>query len=199
MNYVDAINKVLVAEGGFVNDPSDSGGATNFGITQGTYETFKGRKVSLAEMKAMPKSDAIKIYKTSYWNKIGGDQLKSFNVAYALFDQAVNRGPGAAIKLAQKIVGVKADGGIGPATIAALNNFDEKKFLERFLAETIAAYQALVINRPKDAKFLNGWLNRVAAISDFVGVKPSQALGGIAMLLVCLLILIQLTSKSKLA
>lgn len=198
MNYVDAINKVLEHEGGFVNDPSDSGGATNFGITQKVYEAFKGRTVSVLEIQKMPKSDAILIYKREYWDKVQGDNLKSYKVAFALFDQAVNRGPSSAIKAAQKVVGIPQDGKIGAATLGKINQTDEKVFLEKFLADAIAFYNKLAVTRPKDAKFLSGWLSRVNSISDYVGVKPYQAVGGIVFLLVGIFLLIQFGSKNKL-
>ena len=75
MSFQLAVEKVLKHEGGFVNHPDDRGGATNWGITQKVYEKFKGRPVTLAEMKNMPKSDAIAIYKAEYWDKVGGEPI----------------------------------------------------------------------------------------------------------------------------
>ena len=43
-NFNDAVKKVLDAEGGFVNHPNDPGGATNFGITLNTYQTWMRKK-----------------------------------------------------------------------------------------------------------------------------------------------------------
>ena len=52
---------------GFVMDPHDNdGGATNFGITKITYQEFKGREVTIDEMKNMPFSDVQQIYKEKY-------------------------------------------------------------------------------------------------------------------------------------
>ena len=36
-SFEDIIKVVLHAEGGFVNDPDDKGGATNHGVTQQSY------------------------------------------------------------------------------------------------------------------------------------------------------------------
>lgn len=167
MNYVDAINQVLNVEKGFVNHPNDRGGPTNFGITQKVYETFKGRSVSLVEMMNMPKADAIAIYKKNYWDKIGGDKIKLYSVAYAIFDQAVNRGVSAAIKQAQKIAGVLPDGLAGPTTLNAINAIFEGDFLKKYFDESLRAYESIVNNDPTQKTFLNGWRNRVSHLIDY--------------------------------
>ena len=175
MNWQEAINKVLAHEGGFVFDPADSGGATNFGITKAVYEKFKGRSVTVDEIKNMPKSDAVLIYKRDFWDAIGGDKINSYKIAYALFDQAVNRGVSASVRSAQRILGVNPDGKMGPSTIDKINRQNETDFLSKFLADAEKFYRDLVARRPKDAKFLKGWLNRISSISDYVGVKPAAA------------------------
>lgn len=176
MNYVEAIRKVIIAEGGskITNDKDDSGGLTKYGISQKSYPNL--------DIRNLTESQAIAIYKRDFWDKILGDQIKSYNVAYALFNQAVVRGVGAAVMTAQKVLGVNVDGGMGPMTLSKLNSISEKSFLERFLAESIQEAKDLVARRPKDAKFLDGWINRVNHIADYVGVKPATAvmsLGGL--------------------
>jgi lysozyme family protein len=198
MNYLTAINKVLEHEGGFVDHKSDPGGATNFGITKRVYEAFKGRKVSITEMKNMPKSDAVAIYKANYWDAIQGDLIKSYKIAFAMFDQAVNRGVSAAIKSAQKIIGAIQDGRMGAATLSTINGFNEEKFLSQYLADAIQAYQAIVDKKPSSAVFLKGWLNRVQSISDYVKVKPAVAAGSLVLFLIIGFFLVRiLSSKGK--
>lgn len=167
MNYQDAINQVLKHEGGFVNNPLDRGGVTNLGITQKTYEKFKGRKVSLLEMKQMPKTDAIKIYKKEYWDKIGGDKIKLYSVAFAIFDQAVNRGPSKAIQQAQRIASILPNGKLGLDTINAINSIPESDFINRYVLESIDAYQKIVSNNPSQNTFLKGWINRANSIKEY--------------------------------
>ena len=58
-SHIDAIEKVLKHEGGYVDHPADKGGATNFGITQKVYEEFVKRKVTKDEIKNMPRGNAI--------------------------------------------------------------------------------------------------------------------------------------------
>lgn len=199
MNAQTAILKVLQHEGGFVNHPLDPGGATNWGITQKVYEKFKGRRVTLEEMRRMPKSDAIAIYKRDYWDKVRGDSIRSYNVAFAMFDQAVNRGVSASVKQAQKVTGMIQDGIIGPATLNAINSMSETEFLEKYLAESIAAYKAIVARRPASDVFLDGWLKRVDSISDYVGVKPAIAAISGVVLIAGFFLIFFLSSKTKIA
>lgn len=198
MNFTDAVNKVLEIEKGFVNDKNDSGGATNWGITKRVYEAWLGRTVSIDEIKNMPRSHAVAIYKANYWDKIAGDSLKSYKIAYTLFDQAINRGVSTVVKQAQSLVGLKADGIIGPATINALNSIAETDFISKFLAASIASYRSIASNdgeNDKDKKFLNGWLNRVNEISKYVGVKPGLAIGGAVLLAAAAFFLIKFLGK----
>ena len=199
----EAITKVLEHEGGFVNNPADKGGATNFGITQKVYEAWLKRPVTVAEMKAMPKGNAIAIYKTNYWDKIKGDQLKDYSMAYAIFDQAVNRGISAAVKQAQKVIGVNPDGIAGPSFVAAMNAYDSGKFLINYLVASTEAYKQIVNNNPSQSVFLKGWLNRIDSIKSyataFVGKPVVKAgLGGIAIIaMIGLGYLIYTNSKAR--
>jgi lysozyme family protein len=159
--FLDAVEVVLKNEGGFVNHPADRGGPTNWGITQKVYEAYKGRPVSIDEIKNMPRSEAIAIYKRNYWDKIGGDQLKYYATALTLFDQAVNRGVAAVIRQVQGILGLNQDGRLGSQTIAALNAIPDTKFIPQFLTAAENSYKAIVQKNPSQSVFINGWLKRV--------------------------------------
>lgn len=178
-NAQKAINQVLIHEGGYVNHPNDRGGATNWGITKRVYEEFMNRSVSLDEMKNMPKGNAYTIYKEKYWDKVKGDEIKSYAKSYALFDQAVNRGHVSAIKQAQKILGITQDGIIGPQTLKHINESKDKDFINKYLGESENFYRTLASNDPSQMVFLNGWLNRVSSIYDHVSpyMKASVAIG----------------------
>lgn len=164
--FVDAVEVILKHEGGFVNHPADKGGPTNWGITQSVYEAYKGRKVTIDEMRRMPRSEAVAIYKRNYWDKVGGDSIKFYSVALTLFDQAVNRGVGAVVKQAQRVLKVPETGVMGPQTLAALNAVPDSNFLTQFLAAAEASYKAIVDRNPSQVVFLNGWMNRVKHLRD---------------------------------
>lgn len=86
-NFDQAVGMVLKHEGGYVNDPTDPGGETKYGISKRAYP-----KVDIASLTV---DGAKAIYKRDYWDAIGADQLPP-NVRYAAFDTAVNMGVGVA-------------------------------------------------------------------------------------------------------
>lgn len=115
-NFKKAIAKILVSEGGFVNDKDDAGGMTYKGIAVKSNPNWLGwaiiRKHSKSAdfpkcLEAIPELQELVAsqYKQQYWDKVGGDLLKSDRVAIQLFDTAVNMGVTAAITLAAHTVG----------------------------------------------------------------------------------------------
>lgn len=192
MNYIDAIKKVIIAEGGskITDNPKDPGGLTKYGISKKSYP--------LLDIRNLSESDAIAIYKRDYWDKIQGDRLP-YNVAYAIFSYAVNRGVGVAARYAQRVVGAVEDGAMGAMTIAAIIAKGEKPFLEQYLALAKIGYENLVAGNPSLSGFLKGWSNRVDEISNYVGVKPGVlvASGGLALVTIFFLIFFLSSSKSK--
>lgn len=110
-------------EGGYVNARSDRGGPTKYGITHKTLAAHRGVKsVTADQVKALTLAEAEDIYRRSYWSQSGGDVLP-VGLDYAAFDFGVNSGPARAAKVLQQVVGVVADGKIGPQTVAAVNAY----------------------------------------------------------------------------
>jgi lysozyme family protein len=99
--------QLLKHEGGYVDHPRDPGGATNLGVTLATLSRWRGRPVSKAEVRALQKDEAGQIYRDWYWNKIDADSMLAGPDA-ALFDVAVNSGPGRAKSWAPLTVGKDA-------------------------------------------------------------------------------------------
>jgi lysozyme family protein len=120
-NFESALAMLLKHEGGFVDHPRDPGGATNMGVTLGTYEQWVGRSVTVEEMKALTFDDVAPIYRNRYWDRVRGDDLPS-GVDWSVFDWAVNSGPSRSAKALQNIVMVTCDGAIGPKTLAAVGD-----------------------------------------------------------------------------
>ena len=96
------------------------------------------------------------------------DELPS-GIDYLVFDMGVNAGPGRSIKIMQTALGVPADGGFGPMTMAAVLAADPVVLIEKFSQEKEAFYRGL----EKFTVYGEGWLNRVAAVK----VKASSMLG----------------------
>lgn len=143
-NYQKALNFVLKWEGGYVNNPADPGGATNKGITQGTYDSWLSSKglpsKSVAQITDQEVND---IYYNNYWKAAGCDKISDPKLAEAVFNTSVNMGPGAAKELL-------AQSGNDPKTYV---NLVEQR------------YKA--IGNPV---FLQGWLNRTNALRQDIGV-----------------------------
>ena len=158
-NFPAALALVLQSEGGFVNHKFDPGGMTNFGVTRNVWKEWVKRDVDEAEMRALTPELVTPLYKARYWDSCKCDDLPR-GVDYAVFDSAVNMGPGRAAKLLQAALGVAADGSIGRATIAAATAADPAELLEAFSLGKEAFYQSL----PTFATFGKGWLNRVAHV-----------------------------------
>jgi len=162
---------LLKHEGGFVNDPVDPGGATNKGITMGTFQScaqqYLGIEPTLENLKALTDAQAAKIYKPLYWDKVRGDDIALQELANIVFDFQVNAG-GKASKLLQEVLnelGAKppltVDGDMGPGTMTALKGVDQKAVYQRYKQGRVDYYQDLVTKRPALEKFLKGWLIRV--------------------------------------
>ena len=112
-NFDKCMEMLLHHEGGFVNHPSDPGGMTNLGVTKKTWDEFYGDDIDEEQMRNITVDDIKPIYKTMYWDRCRCGDLPS-GVDWAVFDWAVNSGPGRAAKALQRAVGAYEDGAAGP-------------------------------------------------------------------------------------
>ena len=169
------INQIIRIEGGYVDDPSDSGGETNFGITVAVAR----HNGYIGSMECMPRKVAFDIYSAKYWHAVRGDVLAdlSESIAEEVIDTAVNMGPTRAGKFLQRTLNVfnkresfyrdlKVDGVIGKATLIALHSYlvirDEKTIVKALNCLQGAYYITLSESREKDEQFVYGWFkNRV--------------------------------------
>ena len=162
-NFFKSLEMVLKHEGGFVDHPDDPGGATNKGITHKTYSDFLGRPLEdVDELKNIPDEHVQLIYKQGYWDKVKGDNLPS-GVDFAIFDWAVNSGPGRAAKALQKAVGATADGAIGPMTLEAVKEYSAEDIIRSVAEQREAFYKSLRTFNT----FGKGWLRRNKETRDF--------------------------------
>lgn len=158
---------ILKWEGGFVNDADDLGGATNKGVTIGTYEAYcrkKGYpKPTIERLKNLSTSEWTEILKTMYWDRWRADEINNQSVANILVDWVWASGVHG-IKIPQSLIGVKADGVVGEITIKAVNALSASSLFEAIKRERIAFIDRICDARPANNKFKKGWLNR---INDF--------------------------------
>lgn len=170
-NFETAVAKMLAHEGGYVNDPSDPGGETYKGVARKMFSKWDGW-VTIDILKRKPGFPATldkdlalhekieQFYKVNFWDKVRGDEIANDEVAFSIFDFAVNAGVGVSSALAQRVVEAKPDGVIGPKTIAEINKFDPEHFLAAFTVAKIARYAYIVKNRPESRKYFYGWVLR---------------------------------------
>lgn len=110
MNFDQAFERLLGHEGGYVNDPRDPGGETNWGISKRAYPNV--------DIKALTQDAAKAIYRRDYWAPVRADELPDI-VRFDVFDAAVNSGVTQSAKWLQRAVGANPDGVIGAQTVAA--------------------------------------------------------------------------------
>jgi lysozyme family protein len=144
---------VLDHEGGYGNDPQDSGGETNFGLSKRSYPHL--------DIKSLTRPGAAAIYWRDFWTPMRCGELPPIFGA-ALFDAAVNEGPHAAVVLLQAALGVPVDGVLGPRTLAAVRVAGRSLLME-FLARRILQYAA----SPKFGHDGKGWIRRVLDLEAF--------------------------------
>jgi lysozyme family protein len=158
---------ILKWEGGFVDDPADLGGATNKGVTIGTFGDFckkKGRpKPTVQDLKNISDADWKEIIKTLYWDRWKADDIKSQGVANILVDWVWASGVHG-IKRPQRILGVSSDGLVGPKTITAVNAMDAEKLFKMIKEDRVKFVDEICKARPANERFRKGWMNRINSI-----------------------------------
>lgn len=163
-----AFNNSLAHEGGFVNDPDDAGGATKYGITLKTYRESHPA-ATVETIKNLTVKDAEEFYFNEFWLRYGYDRISVDDLAIKIFDAAINMGTRQAhlcLQRALNCVGFKLseDGQIGEETLTALNHggCPEWQFaiLCAYRSELAGFYRLLAETKPKNKKFLKGWLRR---------------------------------------
>ena len=155
--FNEIIEEVLEHEGGYVNDPNDLGGETNFGIAKRFYQDV--------DIKNLTKEQAKKIYHQDYWRPAKCDEVPA-RLRHIYFDMCVNFGRGGAVKVLQQAANAKnrnkidVDGGMGPMTLKAIQNVE----LERVRAYRVLRFANLVIKKPEQERFWFGWYRRATQV-----------------------------------
>jgi len=151
-NFNRAFEELLGHEGGYVNNPLDPGGETNWGITVDVAREhhYKG------DMRDMSPNVAKGIYYSSYWNVLF-EELP-YSVAFNIFDAGVNHGVRQSIRFLQRAVGTAPDGAMGRKTLLKALSMEPYQVVLLFNAERLTFYTALHSFKT----FGRGWVNRVA-------------------------------------
>lgn len=176
---------ILPNEGGYANIPGDKGGETYAGIARNFHPSWPGwTYIDFVKKTKGPIKNNTKFPDVQYqvdqfyqdwWNAKRFGEITSQDVANLLFDYNVHSST-LAIKAIQRLVGVTADGVMGPGTIAAINRNDPAKLHDALKAERTIFLDALS-NKPGQEQFKSGWLARMAKFPDLVTPATVSLLG----------------------
>ncbi len=163
-NFERAQALIKEFEGGFVDDPKDPGGATNFGITHRTLASWRKKPVTKQDVFNMSYDEAKDIYFAEYWSKSSCGSMPG-PLALPVYNVAVHAGPGAAGNFLRRALNqngatLKSEGMIDDETIGAL----AKARLGDLTSDFIDLYEAKLRAHPNFAHFKNGFLRRVAKL-----------------------------------
>jgi lysozyme family protein len=173
--FADALPFILRWEGGFVDHPADPGGRTNKGVTQRVYDGWRRRQgLSQRDVKLIEDVEVHAIYETGYWIPPRCDLLQR-QLGLVQFDTAVNMGVGRAVRFLQQSVGCGADGDFGPATESAVAACDPGDTVVQYCNTREAFYRRIVENKPSQAVFLKGWMNRLNSLRKEVGLPGFES------------------------
>ena len=145
--------------------PGDAGGPTKYGVILAEWKA-KGwdkdgdKDIDVNDLKLITADDAASIAKTHYWDKLKADDIKNQSIAEFLVDFAYNCGVATAAKKIQECLGVIIDGNIGPKSIKAINEADQKQLFNNLKTKRRNYYLGIVARKPLQFKFLKGWLRR---------------------------------------
>ena len=160
-SFDKAIPTILRHEGGYVNDPLDPGGETNFGISKRTFPDV--------DIRTLSKDQAISIYRECYWLPGIYDAIVDQDTATKVFDLAVNMGHRAAHRLLQKALrkfknlhgtDIKVDGVFGPVTLRTTNMLPISSLLEELRIQAAVYYVNLMVKKPGLVRFAYNWMKR---------------------------------------
>lgn len=168
--FDDCLAVILGNEGGVSNNPIDTGGLTNKGVTQTVYDGYRAQHgLPLQPVTFVTVLEAAAIYMQSYWTPARCQSLAK-PVDLCMFDMAINSGVYRASRLLQQCVGVVQDGVIGPKTLAAAGSIDPLKLAADYCNARVAFVQGIVAANPAQRIFLNGWVNRINHIRHVCGI-----------------------------
>ena len=170
-NFQQALQNTFKNEGGYINDPDDSGGETYKGISRSNNSKWGGwvfidmvrnnkNFPHILDSDVQLQASVSSFYESNYWDRVKGDDILNQDVANSIFDFAVNAGVFTSSALAQLVVGTKPDGIIGGESIDAINKYDKDLFLAEFTIAKIARYINIVKKKPTSRKYFYGWVIR---------------------------------------
>lgn len=158
-NFARSLSLVLKHEGGWSDHSKDPGGATMKGVTLANFRRYVKANATKDDLRKISDEQIATTYRRHYWDAVAGAELPD-GVDFAVFDFGVNSGPSRSIKFLQKIVGVKQDGKLGPASIAAVKAMPAAEVINRLCDDRLTFLKRL----KTWPTFGKGWGSRVSDV-----------------------------------
>lgn len=176
-----AYKKTATVEGGYANNPRDTGGETWKGISRNNETNWIGWPI-IDMYKKLPgfpgnlkastelENAVLRIYKSNYWDALNLSGINDQRMANELYDTGVNMGTGRAAIYFQRVLnviakdGLKVDGSIGPKTISFFNSLrGSEKYIVWKLFNCLQGekYVSICENNPSQKIFIKEWASRV--------------------------------------
>lgn len=162
----------LAREGGYqyTQTPNDTGKGTYAGLTAKTVGSYFGHELTSQQMQSLTPQQVADIYRKLYWNVIRGDSIAQQVVATCVFDMAVLTGATRSAMMAQAVVNQKADGQVGPKTLAALGQVGVVAFVKAFAQVCNSYFDQIVTGDATQRGFLTGWKARTAKMDTITEI-----------------------------
>lgn len=186
-------------EGGYANDPRDTGGETYKGVSRVNNPKWSGWTIIDAYKKkygpiknnfVIPDSKLDQLvkdlFRSNYWNPLKADNIQSQDIANIMFDFALTSGTTRSAINVQRAAGVTADGIIGSDSLKAINRAKAKDLGNKLLKENLDYYTYLAKEHPQKEKYswaYQSWVNRIKQFQSFIDKLPGGAAGGAGMLI----------------
>lgn len=187
------IKMVLKHEGGWVNDPADTGKATYQGISSKYHPMWEGWEIlkryeplKYNEIVDDPELEkcVIDVYTADYYNPMKIDKVDNLMLSAHMFCHCVNAGCSAAVKLLQKsinkVYGINmlVDGRVGPKTLEYANKVDKiNNLIKEYIKQRKDFYNNIVKRNPSQKKFLKGWIARVDGTTNYINANSGDGNG----------------------
>ena len=164
----------------YVNDPLDKGGCTHTGVTLATWQTVGydkngDGKIDCEDVRLINRADAYQVFLKTFWNPYRANEIKSQSIANIIVDWAWASGVVTALKKVQRLLNkefglaLPESGKMDDATLQAINQVEQTRFYSALRAAREAHFRGIVAANPSQARFLQGWLNR---LNDFPQELP---------------------------
>lgn len=170
-DFNTAVQILLVHEAGYVFNPKDPGGATNFGVTIPTLARYRGvdpSTLTATDIQNMQQSEAIALYLKLWWTPMLLDQITSQEVATVMLDQGVLFGADVVVERIQGLVGVAVDGEMGPHSVTFINKVPNGKYLAFQLIRSCSHRDIITAQADNEEEFLGGWIDRLFSLLAYV-------------------------------